>query len=237
MHRRLTAALTAAATALVLVTSVVPAHADESTDAPVVENDRVRVEGSGAAFVDVLANDTDPNGDVLEICRVRVPSRAPLDVSELSGEEIGVDGEALAIFPTRNRPGTYEITYWACDEGYLRPGTLTVVVVKVKEVKVTKVPGRPGTLRIANPGSRRVVVYYGSFREGEPDGRVSVPARAAKRIRVERPRIDYVAYYPRTGSDAGHGTVRGIDLGRAGAHRGVPYVATPRDLERWHRTS
>lgn len=226
------AATAAAASAALGLGTLVPAHADD-TPPPVAVDDRVTVQGLGGelgavTFVDVLDNDSAPSGQDLEICRVEAPRRG-LSVAEVAPDGsflidsptagFGVGGgdapadarETLALLPWRNRAGTYEVTYWACDEVHLTPATVTVTVEKTPEVTVTKTE-RPGRLRFANPRKSRAVVLYGGIRQENPDGRVRLAPGAREVVQVERRTILWIAFSPRTGDVVGSGVVRGIRL-------------------------
>ncbi|WP_193610789.1 Ig-like domain-containing protein [Nocardioides lijunqiniae] len=208
-----------------------PASADEASDAPVTAPDAVTLwvgPQGGFQSVNVLANDSDPQGDELQVCRVaETSSRHVMAVA--SGGTL-----MLGAMP-RAKPGTYQVTYYACDLDYLTPGTLTVTVKKVKPVRVTKIAGRPGKLRVVNPNERKVVVLWGGKNEKRPDGRLGLAAGKRAVITVKRERILWIAYIPRIFVLAGEGTVRNITLpkraDRAGAERTVPLA--PRVQKLW----
>lgn len=211
----------------------VPATADDSP-APVAVDDAVTTQARGSelggvTFIDVLANDSAADGEVLEICRVRAPRRG-LAVAEVAADGtfsiqtptsgVGVGGsgvaeegarEQLAVLPWANRAGTYELTYWACDTEHLTPATVTVTVEKSPVVTVRK-GERPGRLRFVNPATTRAVVLYGGLRQQRPDSQVRLAPGERQTRRVEHRAIRWVAYSPRTGELMGRGVVRGIRL-------------------------
>ena len=209
--RRFAAPVVAALVAALL--GAVPAQADEATDAPVTADDRVTVPGTTYRLVDVLANDRDPNGDELAVCRVQVPAEVPLHV-EMLGEDVG---NRLLVQPLDNRSGTYSLTYWACDFDYLTPATVTVTVKAVPQVTGTVVAGRPGRVRFRNPGARPAVVVNGAVRREQPDGEVRVAARSATVVRTTRRALFFTAYVPRTSEPVGSGYVRPIPQPRGRA--------------------
>jgi hypothetical protein len=191
-----------------------PATADEASDAPVTAPDRVTVWAGGSMFsgaaVDVLANDTDPQGDKLEVCRVGPSASRYVEASAFMG--------SLSITVRRRaKAGTYVLTYYACDFDYLTPGTVTVTVKKAKRIRVAKIPGRPGKLRVVNPNSRRVVVLWGSQDEEKPDGQIRLGGHKRAVITVTRERVFWFAYFPRIFVLVGQGTVRGITLPKRAA--------------------
>jgi hypothetical protein len=233
--------------------------ADDSA-APVTGNDVVTVEArstefGGVTLIDVLANDSAADGEVLEICRVEAPERG-LSVAEAEPDggftietpqasySSAVSGgsadegarEQLVVLSWANRAGTYQFTYWACDTKHLTPATVTVTVTRTPEITVRKVD-RPGRLRFTNPGTSRVVVVYGGLEESRPDGRVRLAPGTRTTERVERRAIRWIAFAPRTGQPIGEGVVRGIRLpgsSRNGtAADGDNPELTPRMLRAW----
>ncbi|MDO9455804.1 hypothetical protein [Nocardioides sp.] len=220
-------ALMVAGLTLVSLTSLgaAPAVADEAADAPVTTADRLTLhvtpEGGSGRQLDVLANDTDPNGDDLEICRVVVPEDSPLTVRqfetyrepdpESGGSDLDeVPVEVLDVQAFVSRATTATFTYYACDRDYLTPATVTVTLEPVPPVRARKVAGKLGRVRFTNPGDLRVVVLYGGPHEEEPDGRLRLAPGASRTIRVQRPRLVFVAFLPRTGALINTGRVRGI---------------------------
>jgi hypothetical protein len=241
----------------------VPAMADDSP-APVAVDDVVTVEARSAEFggvtmIDVLANDSAADGEVLEICRVQAPGRG-LAVAEAQPDgsftidtpnasySSSVGGgsleegarEQLVVLSWANRAGTYQFTYWACDTKHLTPATVTVTVTQTPEVTVRKVD-RPGKLRFTNPRTTRAVVFYGGLDQDRPDGRVRLAPGTHRTKRVERRAIRWIAFSPRTGQPIGDGVVRGIRLldstRRSGeAATGIQPQLTPRMLRAWRRS-
>ena len=69
--------------------------------------------GEGTA-VDVTANDSDPDGEQLQVCRVGPSPGA-------SGDDGA--GRELLVLAEPSRHGTYTLTYYACDVSYLTAGT------------------------------------------------------------------------------------------------------------------
>lgn len=182
-----------------------PASADAATDAPVTAPDKVTVWSGSANLVNALANDSDPQGDSLAVCRT---AESPYRNVQL----VVQDGQLIAYASSRAKAGTYELTYYACDFEYLTPGTVTVTVKKAKRVRVTKIEGRPGKLKVANPNSRNVMVMWGSIEEDEPDGILRLGAHKAQVITVTRTKIFWIAFMARQMVFVGAGFVRGIEL-------------------------
>jgi hypothetical protein len=86
---------------------------------PVTNPDELRVRAGGSVSADVTANDKDPDGDQLEVCRLGPVPRA-LEASVYDGQ--------LEVAASLKAHGTYTLTYYACDDSYLTAGTVTIVV-------------------------------------------------------------------------------------------------------------
>jgi len=192
-----------AALATVLAATATLTTAAPSSAAPPVAVDDYRWMYPGDfRLINVLRNDTDPEGDELEICRVG-------EVPETDGY-VEVAGGSLFVATPSEATEDLVITYYACDFETLVPATLTISFREIQPVKIAKLD-RPGRLRVTNDNEQGIRVLYGSFRESRPDGRVRVLAHDSVVIRVHRHRIDWVAYIGRAAL-AGIGHVRGIDL-------------------------
>lgn len=157
-----------------------------------------------AAFIDVLVNDTDPDGDDLAVCRVGDSPSKHLEAI--------VDGDQLVILSSpRVKPGTYTFTYYACDFSYLTPGTATLTVEPAPNIQVKKLPAKPGKLKVKNPADFRILFIFGSFREQSPDGEVTVKKNSSKVITVQRNKIGWIAF-TRDGQFLKIGRVKNIAL-------------------------
>lgn len=204
------------------------AQALEPSGAPVTVDDTHQILGTGPMgpyargySVNVLANDSDPDGDELELCEVSVPEGAPLGAfPDEQAAERGNPGW-LRIESSRNRSASYDVTYYACDAEHRSPGILTVDVVRIEPV-VGTAGRRPGRARFTNPGPFDMTVSYGRHL-GDPErydhqGEVAVAAGASVSVPVPGRRIGFRAYVPEGGyADGGRGVVRGI---RSAAPRG-----------------
>jgi hypothetical protein len=213
--------------ALGLAGTLPPAQAAEGSP-PVAVDDKVKLRFGQPDAVDVLANDTDPDGDELAVCRLG-PIPKGLDV--VSEDELGL----LFIAPRRLTAGRYTFTYYACDFESLVPATVTVTVTKAPEVKVQKMPERPGLLRVRNTAKFPVSFLYGSFREGGPDGEVKLAGRDSKFVKVSRTRINWIAIARRAGGVVDMGTVRNIKLppGTQPPPSQAPFELGPRLSKSW----
>jgi hypothetical protein len=105
--------------------------------------DTVTMRAGEGTTVDVTANDSDPDGQQLEVCRVGPYPRAVFAMVQ--------EGE-LVVLPSRRAHGTYTITYYACDDSYLTAGTLTVKVrPPAPTLEIVPVgDGPPGPVRLVN---------------------------------------------------------------------------------------
>ncbi|UTF61348.1 Ig-like domain-containing protein [Gilvimarinus sp. DA14] len=101
-------------------TGTVTVTVDPENDPPVAVNDNVTVaEDSGATVIDVLANDTDVEGDLLSVTAVTQPSNGTVTL---------VNGE-VRYTPDANFTGQDTFTYTVSDgNGGTDTGTVTVTV-------------------------------------------------------------------------------------------------------------
>src|SRR5262249_17460521 len=113
---------------------------------PVAAPDHVTVHAGDVTPVDVTANDSDPDGDEVQVCRLSHVPRA------LAHSQVQ-DGTLMLVAGGRAH-GTYTLTYSACDDSSLSAGTLTV---RVK-------PPRPSlefrSIGDAPPGKIRLINTY-----------------------------------------------------------------------------
>jgi Bacterial Ig domain len=181
------------------------APADAATGSPpVTANDAASMFAGNVAIVDVLANDSDPDGDDLAICRVAESTYKKL--------EPVIDGDNLVILTSAGAaPGTYTFTYYACDFSYLTAGTVTITIDPEPEIKVKKLPGKPGKLKVTNPADFRIQFLFGSFREDAPDGDILIKKDSSVVITVHRHKIGWIAF-TRQGDFLKVGRVKGISL-------------------------
>ena len=208
----LTSALAAALGAAAL--AAVPAAEAAVGGPPVTAPDSVTVSQGNFAAVLPIKNDHDPDNDLLTICR--------LGTEHYKGLEVGFFGDEFDVgASTKAKPGTYTFTYYTCDYSYLVPGTITVTVEKLPEIKV--VPAGVGKIRVKNPFDFKIRFLYGSFKEGSPDGKVLIAPKGKVVLPVHRTKIDWVAYNRKGTIFCGTGHVTGIKL-RVGQR--VP-TATP----------
>lgn len=178
--------------------------------APVTAPDTVSIARGSGELVDLLANDTDADGDELAVCRFGDVPRG-LEMSTSTEPEEG-PGQVI-VFAQRAKPGRYVVTYYACDFESLTPGTLTVVVTPnpMDRFKVRKLPNRPGKLRVVNRAPFAVSLAWGSIEEERPDGRLRIAADSVRVIDVRRPSLFWMAINMRREAFK-LGVVRGIKL-------------------------
>lgn len=170
---------------------------------PVVTDDHKWMFPNQGRSIDVLANDSDPDGDDLAVCRVDVPDGADYFAAP--------DGDRLVVFTGEDPGHDIVIDYYVCDYETLVPATLTISFRELHPMKVVKLD-RPGRLRVRNDNVRAVRFLYGDFDEERPDGRVRIEPESSVVIRVHRHRIDWIAFMARNGLLIGIGHVRGIEL-------------------------
>jgi hypothetical protein len=230
-RRTLPALLTLALAGLGLaVLSPTPAAHAVTGSPPVTAPDAVTVLQANAVAVKPIANDHDPDNDLLALCR--------LGTEHYRGVAVDFFGDELDVFAKPNAtPGTYTFTYYACDYSYLVPGTVTVTVEKLPRIPVRKVASRPGVLRVTNPTDFSMRFLYGSFEEDRPDGSLLIAKGKTVSIKVHRTRIDWIATSRRGDVFLGSGHVSGIELHRGGAARHLAHAAlTGRLADLWRAT-
>jgi hypothetical protein len=208
---------------LVGLVAVPPAQAATGSP-PTTAPDAVSVYQGNFVPVFPVKNDHDPDNDLLTICRIGTEHYKGLDVGSFGDEfDVGVSPNA--------KPGSYTFTYYTCDYSYLVPGTITVTVQELPEIKVTPL-GR-GQIRVKNPFDFKIRFLYGSFREGAPDGKVLIAPGAKVVLPVVREKIDWVAYNRKGTLFCGTGHVKGIKLRAAGRHPAGPVGLSPRLAQAW----
>jgi hypothetical protein len=113
-------------------------------DAPVAANDAVTTAEGTAVVINVLANDTDPDGDTLSPTVVSPPARG--------GVIRNADG-SFTYTPEANFNGTDTFTYTASDGTTASaPVTVTITITAVDD---------PGKVPLVVPGQLDSVVYSG----------------------------------------------------------------------------
>jgi len=206
----------------------VPAAQAVTGSPPVTTPDVGTMYPGNVVAVFPVNNDQDADNDQLTICRLGSEHYQGLEVDYLGNEFEAFSRPSV-------KPGSYTYTYYACDFSSLTPGTITITVAEPPHIKVKKVPGRPGKLRVTNPADFKIRVLYGSFRADSPDGNVVVKDGDSVVITVHRSRIDWVAYDRKVDVYLATGKVRNIRL-PAGDH---PPAAgrsglSPRLVDAWH---
>lgn len=228
--RRVAGSLVVLAVSLLGVAAVpgaLPAAEAVTGSPPVTTPDAVTVYTGNVATLQPVNNDHDPDNDQLALCRV-----GDAEVPGLLVESQGNDVAVLA--KRRATPGTYTITYYACDFSYLTPGTITVTVAKLPSVKVTKVAGHPGRLRVKNPADFSIRLLYGGRDENRPDGSIGVPAHSSKVFTVHRTEIVWIAFSRDRELLLGIGRVHDIVLGPGGSHgRADRLPLSAKELQAW----
>jgi Big-like domain-containing protein len=182
-----------------------PAHAATGSP-PVTTPDHVTVHVGDGEPVDVTDNDSDPDGDELQVCRLGELPRA------LAGSFVA-QGD-LFLVPGPRARGTYTLTYYACDTSYLTAGTVTVTVKPplptLDIIPVGDAP--PGKIRLVNHFKHQAFhCQWGPFDpeggEGEVEGTVTVPPLSTVVIRVHEAQVAILC----AGSTAGFGAFFGVD--------------------------
>jgi hypothetical protein len=201
-RRRAAALLTLALAAVGLVVTAPAAQAAP----PVAVPDATSMYAGNVRDVDVLANDTDPDGtDDLAVCRMGEKT-----YRHVFADHVG-EGMLFVYSNPQAKPGTYTFTYYACDFETLVPATLTVTIKPEPEVTAKALPGKPGKIKVTNPAAVKIRFLYGSFDEEEPDGMLKIAKKSSVVLDVRRTRIDWIAY-TRKGEFIRQGTIKNIKL-------------------------
>lgn len=188
MARPLTAL---AVTAALLLGTAASAYA--ATGSPPVANpDQVRVRAGDFAIADVIANDKDPDGDQLEVCRV---SGVPDDLKAL------VEEGQLAVLAKPSARGTYTLTYYACDDSYLTAGTLTVVVGPPRQdFQIRPVGSDPYRLKLINTFKHQTFrCTWGPVDSDKVVGRATVRPLKTVTVTIRLEEFDLECEGPRSG--------------------------------------
>jgi len=180
-------ALTALGLGLVTGLASIPAAQAVTGSPPVTTPDGATLFPGNVVAVFPVNNDHDADNDLLTICR--------LGTEHYKGLEVAFFDNELDVFSRPSvKPGTYTYTYYACDFSTLTPGTITITVAEAPHIKVKKIAGQPGRLRVTNPADFTIRFLYGSFRADRPDGNLVIKEDSSVVITVHRTRIDWVAY-------------------------------------------
>lgn len=220
--RRLTARLAALTSSLALastlaVTVAAPAHAEP----PVVGDDQITMHANTIAMPDLLANDSDADGDELKVCRIEEQLDPPVGFFEFLGIHLVVADVDVE--------GTFEFTYWACDFETLVPGTLTVHVKPSPKAAITvKKAKKPGTVRVSNKSNFPLDFAWGSAASEDPDGQVKIGKKKTRVVTVRRTAITWMAQNAGNGAHK-VGYLRGIKLPKKG--KKLPPSPRPRSGE------
>ncbi len=132
------------------VTFTVPVTVEVGDSDPVAVNDSATVnEDSGATAIDVLSNDSDPNGDTLTITAVTQPANGAVVITG--------GGTGLTYQPNANFNGVDTFTYTISDgNGGTATATVTVSVLTVNDAPVAVADGyevaEDDVLEVAAPG-------------------------------------------------------------------------------------
>ncbi|MBZ6379516.1 hypothetical protein B5C34_07390 [Pacificimonas flava] len=101
-------------------TATISVLVDARNDAPAAADDAASVDEDAAILIDVLANDSDPDGDPLSIDSVLSPNR---------GGTVSVEGDQIRFEPFANFNGQAEFSYTVVDAGGLTSEASVIVTV------------------------------------------------------------------------------------------------------------
>ena len=180
-------------TAALLLGTISTAYAATGSP-PVTTPDQVTLHAGEATEVDVTANDKDPDGDQLQVCRLSDVPRA------LSPSFI--QHGTLVVAADQRAHGTYSMTYYACDDSYLTAGTLTVHV-KPPPPTLDIVPvgdAPPGRIRLVNTYKNRTFhCQWKPLGSHKVEGKAVVRAKRTVVITVHEAHLEIDCEAPHVG--------------------------------------
>ena len=171
--------------------------------APVANNDSASVLAGDFTDVDVLANDTDTEGDALAVITLTQP---------LQGFAcINGNGSIEYASNTGTPTGTDEFTYGITDGDFFRTATVTmsveglnnVVPTLTRKLKLSRHGHliRRAKVSIVNTNDRTVEFFAGKFSNGLASfDKVIAPGDTAK-LRTKFKHLDFVAVIPKDNGD------------------------------------
>lgn len=155
--------------------------------------------------VPVTDNDTDPQGQPLDVCRLGPDAIAPPVTSNLSVDV--VEGR-LYLGARRHASGTVLVPYYVCNSGRLAPTVLRVELRQADPLVVHPVAGAPAQVRVRNHNVVPVLFVVGiSPGGGEILGRVG--DHAARTFHLPRAAHFWEGMIGRSGGYAGSGRLPG----------------------------
>jgi len=206
-------------------------HTSDGNSAPAANDDTAPVLAGDWADVDVLANDTDTEGDVLSVVTVSQP---------LHGFTcINGDGTIEYYSQMGTPTGTDTFTYGITDGDYFRTATVTMSVEGFDDVvpKLTRKlkTGRHGHLiqrakvTVTNTNTREVEFLAGSFRTGKIGyDRVIAPGATVGPFKTAHHYVDFVAV---VASDHADGDFILVDVGTLNTKTGKVVLESLNDEE------
>lgn len=199
--------LAALATGLLLGAGLLaqPAWADGETAPPVTADDSYSWYAGGSNVLDVLANDSDPQGSPLQVCKVKYDQSPESNIYAFVS-----DGTVFA--GVGSGTGTFSFRYYACNDTFLTPATVTITVRAAEPLRVHKLADRPGRLKVVNHNDRAAHILWGDQNRPRPDGVAWIGAHSSRVITVKRSKVFWLGLVGKENGTAGSGFVRNIAL-------------------------
>lgn len=174
-----------------------------AVEPPVTGDEEVTRWAGSMGHVPVLANDSDPAGQPLDVCRIAPSGR---DVSGFVEEWNG----RFRLDVSGRSEGTYAVTYYACNQSRLAPGTVTVHVRRARHLLVSRTD-RGGHLRLVNRNPEAVRVDFIDYSRPDAGLTLRVPADSERLVRVPSRFQRWYASIGHPAGSAGWGLVPGAD--------------------------
>lgn len=162
--------------------------------APVLTNDTARIVAGDTRVVNVLANDSDPDGNRLFVLGVSTPGRG----------EVCVHADGAIEYDSEISTTNYiqRLTYGVTDGDFYRTATLTLTVEGLKPItaqvtnrlkKKGKKPAQRAHITFTNPNKRGLIIAAGSPNRRKPAiFRTLAPGQSAVLVTRQR-RIVFVS--------------------------------------------
>ncbi len=150
---------------------------------PVTTPDSVHLWAGGQLPVDVLGNDSDPQGQPLDLCRGDTygPGAAPAVWGYPT-----YDG-TFSLSATEGATGDHVLNYYACNSGRMDPGTVTVHIERAAPLVVHRVKGHPHRVHLFNPDPGPATFYLSlGNRTLVKSGSVSAHTHTTVRVPLKR---------------------------------------------------
>lgn len=201
------AVLTAAGALVGVVATATLAGPAPASAAPQATADAFSMYAGGTYTVDPVANDR----SVFSLPQ----TSGPLTLCGLSGVDgrrlyVEQDGNTLVVEVADDLEGTTAFSYEVCQGDRRAPGTVTIDVARLRDVRATRPAGTRRTVRFTNRNPVPVTVLYGRVSSARADAVVTLPPGRSTTITTARRAIYWLGVHSDRGVVlvVGDGTVQ-----------------------------